>query len=101
MMFKEMDNNEPQKFFRWLKEHHIYDRWVSNTANRPLRWKIRTGSIQQLVASAFKWDETPEGFAFWEWVAYVYCGHNKPAFLYVWWENSALLQKYFPEFNRP
>ena len=35
MMFKEMDNNEPQKFFRWLKEHNIYDRWVYNTANRP------------------------------------------------------------------
>ena len=101
MILKEMGNNEPQKFFRWLKEHHIYDRWVYNTANRPLHWKIRTGSIKELVVSAFKWNGTPEGYSFWEWVAYKYCSYKEPAFLWESWKNSALLQKYFPEFKRP
>jgi hypothetical protein len=66
------------KFFRFLKEKSVYDKWMKNRHEYMLKFHDEFDVLCEtyliipqedfLISyyTSFSWDETPEGFSFWE-----------------------------------
>jgi hypothetical protein len=66
------------EFFRFLKEKSVYDKWMKNRHEYMLKFHdefdvlcetdLRIPQEDFLISyyTSFSWDETPEGFSFWE-----------------------------------
>ena len=65
-------------FFKFLKENNLYDKWVYNIKTQhssifkyQFFWKNKnkilfSGNCSSAINSAFCWDDTNEGYDFWE-----------------------------------
>lgn len=95
-------DKELQNAFRWLKEHNVYHRWMHNFLNSK-NSMYRIGQINELIAAAFDWRNTPEGFKFWAGVSIAYSkslgGHSVILSQYLtnFLGEEPLLQECFPE----
>lgn len=56
-----------QLFVRFLKQNKLYERYMINTLQAPLSWKkTYRGKFVDNIKTRFSWDQTKEGFKFWQ-----------------------------------